>query len=388
MKALFPLLGAVALAAAGCEKSTTIHFDLQGKVTTTVDGTTPPPVDPPVDPPPPTTGTFEKNADLAGVQLLTLDSGFYTRVDEWPVHPQSFAILGAQTPAYAPTGHRFKNDFGAPGEGIPYSVGRGNPPVSITVTAYPGESDLGPHPIPLAAPIEPGPDKHLLYLDLDAGKIFELGMAAREGAGFTCEAAAVWSIHRSYDQRPVGWTSADAGGMPMLPLLVKYDEMKAALARPNPADQHLGHALRFTLPRTGKGFVEPARHYTSNHGAYALPTHPPMGMRVRINPAMDLSSFNPPSQVLLRTLQLYGAILADNGAAFFVSGTEDERWSEYFEAITGNVNGQRGFKSFAGAEFLANVQVLDFKDVTTQVSLPRRLENPLVRAAPDYQLAP
>jgi hypothetical protein len=347
------------LALAGCDlKSTKITYS--GEIDIAVADSTAP-VPPPTNPPPPSTGTVEKNADLAGVKLLTADSGWYTRVDGLPQHPQSGAIITAQPVVFAPTGHRFKNDFGGAGEGIPYSVGRGNPPVPINVTAYPGESDLGPHPIPLAAPIELGPDHHLIYLDLDSGKLFELGMAAREGAGFKCEACAVWSIHKSYDQRTLGWTSADAAGLPILPGLVRYDEMKAALAKPNLADQHLGHALRFTLPNTGHGFIAPARHYASQV-AYSLPGRPPMGMRIRVNPGMDLSPFNPPSQVLLRTLQLYGAVLADNGAAFFVSGTEDVRWAEYFEAITSNVNGKRGFKSFGGAEFLANIQVVDFKD--------------------------
>jgi hypothetical protein len=321
---------------------------------------------PPTPPPPPTSGTFEKNADLAGVQLLTADSGWYTRVDNLPVHPQSAEIIAAQPVLVPSLGHRFKNDWGAPGEGMPYAVGKGFPPVPINVTAYPGESDLGPRPIPLDAPIEPGSDHHLIYIDSDAGYLYEMGMAAREGSGFSCEAIAAWNLHKSYDQRTLGNTSADAAGLPILPGLVRYDEMKRALSKSDPAQQHLGHALRFTLPNTGKGFVEPARHYASVI-PYSLPGRPPMGMRIRVNPGLDLSPFNLPTQVLLRTLQLYGAILADNGAAFFVSGTGDDRWSEYFDAITGNVDGKRGFKSFAGAEFLTNVQVLNFTDVITQV---------------------
>jgi hypothetical protein len=323
------------------------------------DGAAPPTTNPP--PPPTQVGTVEKNADLAGVKLLTDDSGWYTRVDQMPQHPQSGAIITAQPVVVPSLGHRFKNDFGGAGEGIPYSVGSGWPPAPVAVTAYPGESDLGPHPIPPTAPIEPGPDHHLIYLDRDSGKLYELGMASKDGAGFKCEAAAVWSIHKSYDQRTLGWTSADAAGLPILPGLVRYDEMKRALSQSDPAKQHLGHALRFTLPNTGHGFIAPARHYASQV-AYALPGRPPMGMRIRVNPGMDLTPFNKPSQVLLRTLQLYGAILADNGAAFFVSGTEDERWGEYFAAITGNVDGKRGFKDFKGAEFLANVQVLAYAE--------------------------
>lgn len=356
--ALFVLL-------AGCDKSADITFDVQGTASIDVqeaDGSSHPAARQSA---PPGKGMMEKNADLAGVKLLTDDSGWYTRVDRLPVHPQSAAIIAAQPPVVASIGPRTQNDFGAD-VGIPYSAGRGFPPVPVKVTAYPDESDPGPHPIPLDAPIEPGDDKHLVYLDLDTGMLYELGMAAREGAGFKCEAAAVWNLKKSYDQRPLGWTSADAAGLPILPGLIRYDEMQRALAEPDPARQHLGHALRFTVPNTGHGFIEPARHYASVV-PYSLPGRPPMGMRIRVNPEMDLSPFNPPTQVLLRTLQLYGGILCDNGASWFFTGTQDERWAEYWDAITGNVNGKRGFKSFAGAEFLKNVQVLDFKDVITEL---------------------
>lgn len=320
------------------------------------------PVPPPPPPPPPASGTFAKNADLAGIKLLTDDSGWYTRVDGLPVHPASQQIILAQPPVVAGL-YRTQNDWG-PDFGNPYAAGKGFPPVPVNVTLYPGESDLGPRPIPLDAQIETGPDHHLLYLDTDAGMIYEMGTAAREGSGFSCEAIAAWNIHKSYDQRPLGNTSADAAGLPILPGLVRYDEMKAALAKPNVADQHLGHAVRFTLPNTGHGFVAPARHYASLV-PYGLPGRPPMGLRVRVNPAMDISGYNPPAQVLLRTLQLYGGILADNGAAWFFTGTQDERWAEYWDAITGNVNGKKGFKSFAGDDFLRNFQVLDFTDVIT-----------------------
>lgn len=346
----------------------------QGKklvVTTTVElvnsgpVTTPPPTNPPPTDPPPVTGTMEVNADLSGIKLLTSDSGWYDRVDQLPVHPQSGAIITSQPINYAPTGHRFQNDFGME-IGIPYSVGKGFQPVPINVYEYPGESDLGPHPIPLDAPIEQGPDHHLIYLDRETGRLYELGMAARDGAGFKCEAAAVWSIHKSYDQRPNGYTSADAAGLPILPGLVRFDEMERALAQPNAADQHLGHALRYTLRNTGHGFVHPARHYASQI-PYALPARPPMGMRFRVNPALDLTPYNRPTQVLLRTLQLFGGILADNGASFMISGTLDPRWSKHWGAITGVVDGKLGFKNFGSAVFLANVQILNFTNVTTQI---------------------
>lgn len=311
-------------------------------------------------------GNFALNPDLTVAQLLAPESSWRRRVDGLTVHPQSAAIIAAQAIVYPPTGHRFKNDWG-PDEGIPYSAGTGNPAVPITAL-YDGESDPGPHAIALGAPIEPGSDKHLLHIDQTTGRLIELGMARRQGAGFWCEACAVFPLPIKDDARPLGWTSADAAGLPVLAGLVRFDEMERALAEPDTANQHLGHALRFTLPNTGHGFIAPARHYASPI-PYGLPNRPPLGMRIRIKSTMDLSAFNVPTQVLLRTLQLFGAILADNGSAFFVTGTHDSRWGKHWDAITGNVDGKAGFKQFGGQSFLDNVEAIawDDGDVVTQV---------------------
>lgn len=329
--------------------------------------TTPPPTTVTTLPPPPL-GSFTKNADLTGVPIRPAGSFWYQRVDARPVHPRTRDIILAFAPVASSLPRRTQNDWGTD-FGIPYSAGRGFAPVPLTIL-YAAESEGGPHPIPLDAPLETGPDKHLIYFDLLSRKLYELGMASREGDGFRCEACAVFDANRPDDQRPNGWTSADAAGLPILPGLVRFDEFDKAMSQSDVTKQHLGHALRFTLPRTGKGFLQPARHYTTNHGPYQLPTHPPMGMRCRVNPALDLSIFNSPTQVLLRTLQLYGGILADNGQPWFFTGTQDERWSKYWDAITGNVDGKLGFKSFAGPElFEKHWQILDFADseVTTQV---------------------
>jgi hypothetical protein len=156
--------------------------------------------------------------------------------------------------------------------------------------------------------------------------------------------------------------------LPILPLMIRFDEMERALSQSDPDKQHLGHALRFTLPKTGKGFLAPARHYASTI-PYSLPGRPPLGMRCRLKKSLDLSIFSPVSAVIMRTFQLYGGILADNGASWFVSGTLDLRWDQYWDHITGNVNGKWGMKSFGGQQFLDNWEVIDFADadVVTQV---------------------
>lgn len=294
------------------------------------------------------------------------DSAWYQDITSNPAHPRSREIITSQPPVVPELGRRCHNDWGMD-FGMPYSVISGHPPVQV-VSAYAAESDKGPFPIPQGAPIETGPDRHLICYDRGTDTTYELFSASWAGAILDCQSAAVWHGSKSDDQRPLGWTSADAAGLMILPGLVKYDEMKLALSRSDPASQHLGHALRFTLPNTGHGFLWPARHYASLV-PYGLPGRPPMGMRIRLKASYDISKYNQPTQVLLRTLQKYGAILADNGAAFFFSGTADVRWAEYFDAITGVVDGKLGFKSLAKADFDDNMEVIDFADaeVVTQV---------------------
>jgi hypothetical protein len=332
---------------------------------------TTPPTDPPTDPPP-TTGTFTEVPDITAVQLMPASSAWYQNVDTLPVHPRSLEIVQATTPVYAPAGRRTQNDWGHD-FGMPYSAGQGFPAVPVTAT-YAAETDPGPYHVPLTAPIETNEDAHLLYYDLSQKKLYELFATSRAGTGFNCGSAAIWDSTKGEDQRTLGWTSADAAGLPILPLLVRFDEFKAAMAQSDPSKQMLNHALRYTLTNTGHAFVYPARHYASTI-PYSLPGRPPMGMRIRVKKSLDLSQFNLPTQVLLRTLQYKGAILADNGANWFISGTRDPGWATsygpatYFDAITGNVDGKRGFKSFAGAEFDSNVEIINFTDadLVTQV---------------------
>jgi hypothetical protein len=120
---------------------------------------------------------------------------------------------------------------------------------------------------------------------------------------------------RGYALRPAGWTSADAAGLPILPGLVRYDEVAAGTLR---------HALRFTAPRTRRDYVWPARHFAS---AATDPALPPMGQRFRLRADADLSGFSEEARVIARALQTYGMILADNGSAWYLSGAPDDRWA-------------------------------------------------------------
>jgi hypothetical protein len=212
-------------------------------------------------------------------------------------------------------------DFGSV-YGIPYvSVGSGTPrrPVSFD---YADESDPGPYPIPAGAPIEGGAsstgDRHVLVVDTVAWKLYELFDAhpLNGGASWHAGSGAVFDLG-SNAQRPLYWTSADAAGLPIFPGLVRYDDAVERGA--------IDHAVRFTCPRTRKGFVAPARHYASSDTSSALP---PMGMRVRLEASFDVAGYPPEVQVILRAMKKYGMILADNGSGWFVTGAPDPRWSD------------------------------------------------------------
>jgi hypothetical protein len=259
-------------------------------------------------------------ASLAGRRPFPADNPWNTLVTGAPVDPNSAALI-------ASCGLRnLHPDFGtvwdgAP-NGIPYVVvhaGQATVPVSFD---YADESDPGPYPIPPNAPIEGGAssdgDRHVLIVDVDAWKLYELFDAhpIDGGASWHAGSGAVFDLS-SNALRPAGWTSADAAGLPIFPGLVRYDEA---------VEQHaIEHALRFTCPRTRKAYLSPARHYASSDTSSALP---PMGMRVRLKANFDTTAFSPTTRVILRSMMRYGMLLADNGSGWYVSGAPDPRWND------------------------------------------------------------
>ncbi len=212
-------------------------------------------------------------------------------------------------------------DFGSQ-YGIPYVlVGAGQPRRPVTFD-YADESDPGPYPIPTNAPIEGGAssdgDRHVIVVDTSAWKLYELYDAhpLNGGASWQAGSGAVFDL-ASNQLRPLYWTSADAAGLPIFPGLVRYDEAVERGA--------IEHAIRFTCPRTQKGFIAPARHYASSDASASLP---PMGMRVRLKGSFDVSAYPAEVQVILRAMKKYGMILADNGSGWFVTGAPDPRWND------------------------------------------------------------
>ncbi len=253
--------------------------------------------------------------------LFPADNIWNTPIDALPVHPLSDAYVGA-----IGRDANFHPDFGSgiwpPDDGgpigIPYVVvPAGQPGVEVEFY-YAGESDPGPYPIPPNPPIEGGPhsdgDRHILIVQEGTCLLYELFDARpTAGGGWQAGSGAVFDL-RANGLRPAGWTSADAAGLPILPGLVRYDEVAAG---------EIAHALRFTAPQTQRAYVWPARHFAS---ALTDERYPPMGQRFRLRADYDLSGFDPQVQVILRAMQRYGIILADNGSPWYVSGAPDERW--------------------------------------------------------------
>jgi hypothetical protein len=151
--------------------------------------------------------------------------------------------------------------------------------------------------------------------DTAACYLYELFAASQGSGGWTAGSGAIWNL-RSNALRPDGWTSADAAGLPILPGLVRYDEVAAGV---------VAHAIRFTAPQTRSAHIYPARHHAGVGGAAALP---PMGLRLRLKATFNISGFSPRMQVILVAMQRYGIILADNGSPWFFQGVSDPRWSD------------------------------------------------------------
>lgn len=263
----------------------------------------------------------ETDSTIVGRRMFPADNLWNKDISSEPVDPASDVLIntcGASAQLHPDFGTTWN---GGP-IGIPYVVVRGNQARVPVTFDYDDESDPGPYPIPRDAPIEGGAssngDRHVLIVDADNWKLYELFDAHPVNGGdrWTAGSGAIFDLS-SNSLRPAGWTSADAAGLPILPGLVRYDEVVE--------QKEIRHALRFTCPTTRRAYVAPARHFASSR---TDPSQPPMGMRVRLKANVDISGFPPNVQVILRALKTYGMFLADNGSSFYVTGTHDMRWND------------------------------------------------------------
>jgi hypothetical protein len=250
---------------------------------------------------------------LGGCQVFPSNNAWNQNIANAPVNPMSANYIAA----IDATKQFLHPDFGSnPTYGIPYTVVPASQKlVPITFNAYGSESNPGPYPVPLNAPVESGSDHHVLVLDSGNCKLYEMYDAQQSGAGWVCASGAVFNL-KSNALRPDGWTSADAAGLPILPGLVLYSEV---------ASGAINHALRFTVDATQNGFIHPATHYASSSSS---PDLPPMGLRLRLNASFSLAGFTGEALMILKALKTYGMIVADNGSSWYISGATDPRWDD------------------------------------------------------------
>jgi len=261
-------------------------------------------------------------------QIFPQDNYWNTPINNLPIHPMSAAwinTIGATK--------NFHMDFGSGTWnggpiGIPYNVVSGAATTKYTVDFYyPNESDIGPYPIPSNPKIEYGSDHHILTIDTDTCKLYEIYDAQKTNGKWFAGSGAIWDL-KSNDLRPDGWTSADAAGLPILPGLVRYDEVVAGA---------INHALRFTVDCSGNYYIWPASHIAP-YGNCANPV--PFGARFRLKADYDITGFSPQLQVILKAMKTYGIVNADNGSPWTVSGSPDANWNNNMlhnlDVLTGN----------------------------------------------------
>ena len=248
---------------------------------------------------------------LAGCPILPSDNVWNRPVDDLPIHPDSDAYVRS-----IGLGSHLHPDFGSyAGYGIPWNVVRRDTKRRAVTFRWPGESDKGPYPIPRRPRIEGGSDRHILMIDRDRCTLYELFAARRRGGRWHAGSGAIWDL-RSNRLRPAGWTSADAAGLPILPGLVRPDEVKRG---------RIDHAIRITFDETRRAYLSPATHYASDICATNVP---PMGMRFRLRPGYSLAGFTGQAKVVATALKEYGAIVADNGTDWYITGAKSRKWND------------------------------------------------------------
>ncbi|MES1221021.1 MAG: hypothetical protein ABUT20_36310 [Bacteroidota bacterium] len=256
-------------------------------------------------------------ADAENISIFPADNPWNLDISGSAIDPYNSEIIATIST------NIIKADFGS-GEwdgapiGIPYIVVCGSQAkIPVTFTDYGDESDPGPYPIPLNAPIEGNGngDSHVIAVDKENGILYELFYARVNGNHWDASSGAIFNL-KSNTMRPETWTSADAAGLPIFPGLVRYDEIVKG---------EIDHPIRFTLQSTKvkPAYIFPARHKVSSTGGqYSLP----FGARIRLRANFDISGFSATNQIILKAMKKYGLILADIGSNLYISGAPDERW--------------------------------------------------------------
>ena len=285
---------------------------------------------------------------IDGCNIFPADNPWNTDISAYPLNADSATYLANMSPTTA-----FHPDWGTVTDeyGMPFSTGTGATPQPLTWTQSWGATESDPlpcptggnqfcYPIPLTAPIEggtsalSGSDRHVLYIDTAGAPnnctLYELYNAQNPGgiSGWTAANGAIFHLGSNV-LRTAGWTSADAAGLPVLPGLVRYQEVMAGEIR---------HAIRFTVSRSYQGYIPPATHAAGNSST----TLPPMGLRLRLKASFATTSFSGPTLVILTAMKKYGIILADNGSNWYITGECNEGWASYMDGLVSGLGKVHG----------------------------------------------
>lgn len=251
---------------------------------------------------------------IGGCRVFPTDNAWNIDISKAPLLSRSSQMISFIQAHGADNLHP---DFGEnPAYGIPFVVVPQNQAlVPLSFDAYGDESDSGPYPVPLNAPVEGGSDRHVLVVRQGTCDLFELFVARRSGGGWVAASGARFDL-RSNTLRPLGWTSADAAGLPILPGLVRYEEVAAG---------RIDHAIRITFGTTRRGYVSPATHFASSTTDIDAPA---MGQRLRLKASFDTSGLTGQALVIANAMKTYGVIVADNGSNWFFQGAPNPGWND------------------------------------------------------------
>ncbi len=271
------------------------------------------------NPPPSGNSCTATKPNAENIQLFPADNPWNLDISTAAIDPYNTQIIAGFAT------NTIKADFGsgpwngAP-IGIPYIVVCGDQPkTTINYTDYGDESDPGPFPIPLNAPIEGNGagDSHVIAIDVENRVLYELFNAHVSGTHWEASSGAMFDLKTNV-LRPDGWTSADAAGLPIFTGLVRYEEIVKGL---------IDHPFRFTLPsaKVKPAYIYPARHKVNSSGGQYSSL--PFGARIRLNANFDFGSYSATNKIILTAMKKYGLILADIGSNLYITGAPDERWN-------------------------------------------------------------
>lgn len=258
-------------------------------------------------------------APVAGCRVFPRDDWWHADVSGLPVDSRSAAWLAAMSPDRDLHPDLGTNPDG-PDYGIPVTVVRADHPRVGVRFGYADESDRERYPLGSDTRIEGGRasdgDRHAVVVDRASCRLYETWATQRTASGWRAGSGAVWDL-RSNALRPDGWTSADAAGLPILPGLLRWAEVRG---------DRIDHAIRFTTDVTARAHLWPARH---DAGSASIQDAPPMGARFRLR-----ADYEPPASMgalarrVVRAMQVYGLVLADNGSPWFFQGATSAHWPD------------------------------------------------------------